>query len=77
MVRYTQACGKRRYGSLYAANLALDAIWKYAISGRNRSHTLPCRSYKCERCRGWHHTSKPTDYWRKELDERGQRTESK
>lgn len=72
MVRYTLSCGKRRYGSLYAANAALDSIWKLALRGGagNRSTTLPCRSYACSACRGFHHTSKPTDYWRKVIDER-------
>lgn len=75
MVRYTVACGKRRYNTLYAANVALEAIWRYALrSNSNRSETLPCRSYPCERCKGYHHTSKPVGYWREVTHERGERT---
>ncbi len=68
MVRYTMSCGKRRYGSLGASTAALNAIWRYALNGRpNRSAKLPCRSYYCIRCRGYHHTSQPT---REAIDER-------
>lgn len=51
--------GKRRFATLEFADRELDKIWKFAVKGTNRATTLPCRSYKCDRCRGYHHTSQP------------------
>lgn len=60
--RWTLGCpgGKRRFPDVLSANLALDAIWRYAVKlGTTDTHKLPCRSYSCYQCKGWHHTSQP------------------
>lgn len=50
---------KRRFPTLTAANIALDSIWRYAIKSGHSTGKLPCRSYTCRICGGYHHTSQP------------------
>lgn len=47
------ACTKRRYRNEIAARLALAKIQRQDKPGHQES-----RAYSCERCRGWHLTSK-------------------
>lgn len=67
MPRYTMGCpsGKRRFAMLEQADAALDSIWRFAIAGTTKSEKLPCRSYPCDDCGGYHHTSQPypDSYW--------------
>lgn len=57
---YSSVCKKRRFPNVYSANIALDAIWRYAAKhGKAANDKMPCRSYPCSMCRGYHHTSQP------------------
>lgn len=58
-IRNTDGQSKRRFLTLDEAEHALDRIWRFAIGGTTRSTKLPCRSYYCEACYGYHHTSEP------------------
>lgn len=69
MARYTYGCssGKRRFAFSWEADWALDHIWKLAIRGTNNSSKLPCRSYYCDECKGYHHTSQPLHLYEESL----------
>lgn len=73
MPRYTMGCpsGKRRFAIESVADAALDSIWRYAIQGTTKSEKLPCRTYPCDLCEGYHHTSQPypESYWNYEYEE--------
>lgn len=51
-----QACGKVRYGTEEAASQALLAAWRSRSTKRRE-----LRSYLCERCGGYHLSSRPAD----------------
>jgi hypothetical protein len=44
--------GKRRYSTRAGARLALNQVQQFG-----RRAELPCRTYECEFCGGWHLTS--------------------
>ncbi len=48
---------KIRYPTERVANQALNTIWKAAVKGQYRGEKMPCRTYKCKSCRGYHLTS--------------------
>lgn len=49
--------GKHRFGTEHAARIALvEAVLK---ANRGNSKRKECRHYSCDRCRGWHLTSRP------------------
>jgi hypothetical protein len=56
-----EVCGvtrKQRYTSRARAERAIAEIRENHASERRRRRPLPCRCYPCDRCGGWHITSR-------------------
>lgn len=51
--RRATTCRKLRYRDEIAANLALATLQRQGKTGHHET-----RTYRCEKCRGWHLTSK-------------------
>lgn len=56
--------GKRRYTGPKQADEVLSRIWRSRWHGPGK---LPCRSYGCELCGGWHLTSVPLIEYQEQL----------
>jgi len=48
---------KDRFATRAEAQKALNRAWYKAARGGQSSPFLPCRIYRCDRCRGFHQTS--------------------
>lgn len=52
-----EASGKQQYESETSAQKALRHIRLMNRKHRKRSNKIPCRTYRCPHCHGWHLTS--------------------
>ena len=59
--------GKKKFATRQRAERIMNSAWKQAIRV-GKDHALPCRTYKCRECKGWHLTSKAL--WRNREENR-------
>ena len=59
----TMCKNKKKFATKDKAEYILNSAWRNALR-KGKTHTLPCRTYKCRECGKWHLTSKKL--WTKE-----------